>query len=173
MRAPGPPTTRGLSRRCRLRIAGLALALGLFLGVPSPAVAQTIRQPGVMDNGGLPLRWDNVEGHPYYIEGPPLFWVASLGMHVAELSERTSLTVKLPPNALLRVVQPRGALSPDDLEIMSSDGAGLRVPLSPIASSDPRSLFVFPESVRTTLVHIRSRGERRTRLRLALFISRV
>ena len=51
MRARGPDTSTRRAGR-------LALIAGLVLGLGFPAWTQTVRQTGLLDSGGLPLRWD-------------------------------------------------------------------------------------------------------------------
>ena len=142
-----------------MRTLAALIVTCLVAATVATAQPHAISQQGRLDSKGLPLRWDNVEGRPTYVGGPPLVWAGSLGMRVCYLPAETTLTVKLPPNTLLRVVRPNGVLHPEDLEVARSEGSGLLVDLKPIVSTDRRSLFLFPDSVGTSLIHIRPRGK--------------
>ncbi len=121
--------------------------------------------------GGL-LRWQNIEGVPYWVAGAPLEFEAASQLHAARLIPGGEVLVHLPSGSLLRVAGLGGRLQPQDVQLWVSNGSGLyRAALSAVVTADG-SLLLAASDLETSLVRIVRPTDRATCLDVALFISR-
>ncbi|NOT55464.1 MAG: hypothetical protein HOP18_12735, partial [Deltaproteobacteria bacterium] len=120
----------------------------------------------------MPLRWENIEGAPYWVAGPRPRYQRKTRLHRVRLEAGEDVIIKLPPQEMLRVRHSRRQFQADDLECWMSDGSGLYVHVPPQFSSDGRSLLVAPQRSETTLVRVRRPLHRQRSITFALFVSR-
>ena len=132
-----------------------------------------VKSPRRFDDGGIPLRWDNVEGAPLWLDGSPPEFSFSEGLHVIVLEPGGSTRIRLPPVTALRIVASAQPLLSEDLEAWVSDGSGLALRSEMKTTSDPRSLIVYPSSTKTNIVELIHPSSRTTPLEIRLFVSRM
>ena len=140
------------------------------------AGAYAPRLPRRFDNQQIALRWDCIEGSPFWVGGRAPSFDFRLGrrsLHVISLEPRQHTTVLLAENTLLRVYSPDHELDKNDLELHLSNGSGLQVPGELISSPDACSLFVYPQSLAPSLVTLTRPEARATSIRVALFVARL
>lgn len=149
--------------------AGLSLLLLLLGGGPHAAV-----EPGEpsFSNADLPLRWLEIEGAPYWVEGPPLRYSLEHGLHLVEIPPRDSVRVKLGAGTLLRIHSPDWLLTPAHLEAWNSDGSGLQKPAR-LVPSRQGDIVARSDPARTSLLELVRRADAPGPLRVALFVSEV
>ena len=147
----------------------LLLMAGLF---PAPADAELdVVQAEMVAGDTLPMRWDNIEGAPWYVTGEAPAYSTQEDMHLVELNAGDMVTVRLPVYEMLRIYRPDGTLLPTDVQVSLSNGTGLYARWQPQRSHDGHSLLVAPQASDSMLVRIQVPANGQTR-RLALFISR-
>src|SRR5436190_16428630 len=73
------------------------------------------------------LRWDNIEGSPFWVSGPHPAYDLPVGLHLVVLSPQQPVVVRLTKEAYLRIHNPFGCLKPDDVDVLVSNGSGLFV----------------------------------------------
>jgi hypothetical protein len=120
----------------------------------------------------LPLRWENVEGSPYWVAGAKPHYRQKEQMHLVSLEPGEDVVIKLPPRERLRVLNAQQPFQADDLEFWLSDGSGAYVNLPPQRSADAWSLLFSSDRSSTMLVRIRRPPQHQRALMVALFLSR-
>jgi hypothetical protein len=129
--------------------------------------------PEMLGNCGLPLRWDNVEGPPFWVAGEPLRHPLIGDFSWARLEPGKRITLRLPMSSALRLFSPGSPLEPADVEASISDGSGLKAPLKPILMSDAASICYYPQSLKPVLVEMARPQAQSTARDFALFVSRL
>lgn len=132
-----------------------------------------LQTPPRIDSAGHALRWDNVEGPPVWVKGAPPSWNSSAGSHTVHLEPGRKTLIHLPARTTLRVQRAAGDIVTSEIEVFFSNGSGLKLPLQPWSTDDPRSLCYFPESLSGGLVEVGRPASSSTPIVLALFHSRV
>lgn len=120
----------------------------------------------------LPLRWENVEGAPYWVAGAKLHYSQKEQMHLVSLEPGEDVVIKLPPRERLRVLNAQQPFQADDLEFWLSDGSGAYVNLPPQRSVDAWSLLLSSDRSSTMLVRVRRPRQHQQAVMVALFLSR-
>ena len=124
----------------------------------------------LLEQYDTPLRWDNIEGPPYWISGAPLEFEPSRRLHAANLEPGQCVYLRLPPYSMLRVVTPRVTLHLDDIEIWLSDGSGLYVRQAP--ASDGDALLIAPDQAQAMVAKIKRPASSSCGVKVAFFVSR-
>jgi len=118
-----------------------------------------------------PLRWYNVEGAPYWLDGPRPRHSPERSLHVLSLQVQESSLLRLPAGAWLRLQDPRRPLCPGEFEVAAGPGSGAYLALTPAEDDDPYSLLYgdpLPQERVVRLTRLRAcEGARE----LALFVS--
>jgi len=158
--------------RIRYWTCELILLLAVTTLFPMAASAELdVVQAKMVAGDSLPMRWDNIEGAPWYVAGNAPEYATSEGMHIVELKPGTSLTVRIPVYEMLRLYRPDGQLAVKDVEVFLSNGTGLYARWQTQRSSDGHSLLIVPQASDSMLARIQVPSDGKTQ-RLAVFISR-
>lgn len=120
----------------------------------------------------LDLRWDNLEGAPYWLDGQQPRRRPDWGMHGVELAPGQSSLFRVPAGALIRIQAPDRTLSPADLELLLADGSGLAAAQDLIPSEDGHALLVQAPAEGPGLALVRRPRSASGPLSVALFLSR-
>lgn len=150
------------------------LLAALFSNVRGEAPAG--QMPEAVAGGNPDLRWDNIEGAPFWAGGEAPFFkyrFVEPSLHEVRLEPRAFTILLMPANALLRIHRPAGALTPDDMDIHVSNGSGLEMPGKLVRSSDARSLLYHSRSLKPALVTLTRPGSSPGAITLALFVARL
>ena len=149
----------------------ICLLLAASLLLPASLQAEVDRVEARMVDGlEHPLRWDNIEGAPWWIMGAPLHYSPTRNMHVASLEGGRGIVLQVPAGEVLRVYRPDESLSAEQLSVQISDGSGLFMAVSPMSTTDRHSLIIDPQTVRSYMVRLVANTE--DPLELAFFVSR-
>lgn len=149
-------------------------ALLVQAGQDLPALgraAEGVRLPPLVDSAGLTLRWDNVEGDPYWAGGMEPVYSIAHGLHAFTLGPGERTMTRLPGNAILRIQLLGASLRPDDLEVWWSNGSGLAVRGEVMRSDTDETLLFYPAETQAVLVEVLGVGE--TPVEVALHVSRI
>ncbi|RMG91192.1 MAG: hypothetical protein D6703_05825, partial [Zetaproteobacteria bacterium] len=104
----------------------LCLLFSAMLLLPVSMQAEVDRVAMRMVDGlERPLRWDNIEGSPWWIAGTRLHYSPRRDMHVATLEQGQAIMLQVPAGEALRIYRPDQQLSVEQLSIQISDGSGL------------------------------------------------
>ena len=151
---------------------GLFIAICLLLAVPQPAPAMPdVVQEELLRQYRLPLRWDNVEGAPDWVDGVPPQYYRDIRMHRVVLEGADETLARIPAGEQLRIHDPQNPLSARDLDVMLADGSGLFAAWPLQTSEDGHSLLLSPAAAAPMLARVRLPAGGKTRS-LALFLSR-
>lgn len=118
----------------------------------------------------LPLRWENVEHHPYWKGGKKPHWSFQNQSHSVTLGDGEQSWIHLPAGSALRIMGVGTHLKPDDVTVSISNGTGLLVRNPLLHSEDGESLLLIPDSSDPCMVCIASNTGRE--IEMALFVSR-
>lgn len=117
------------------------------------------------------IRWDNIEGTPFWVSGPQPIYEASLNLHLVTLSKQEPVTVRLTKEAYLRIHNPFGSLTPNDIDVLVSNGSGLFVSQNVFVSG--KDLILPPLHFGGAIVKLSLKKERKDNCkRVALLVSR-
>ncbi len=158
----------------RIRYWGFDLILLLAMAALFPMAASAeldVVQAEMVADDTLPMRWDNVEGAPWYVAGNAPEYASAEDTHIVELKPGASVTIRLPVYETLRIYRPAGPLALADVEVFLSNGTGLYARWQPQRSSDGHSLLIAPQSPDSMLARVGVPANAKTQ-RLALFVSR-
>jgi len=153
------PTSRALT------LGGL-LSLNLIASPGNAAV--DAMQASVQQAYQQGLRWDNVDGRPFWLEGAEPCYSSDWHMHVIKLHPGQHTAIHLPAYETLRIHTPGKPLTPRSLRVYRSDGSGLSVTQALQTSTDGESLIVSPNDADPSLIYL----EATESIELAVFVSR-
>lgn len=114
------------------------------------------------------LRWDNVDGHPFWVNGNQPVYLGDAHMHGIHLTPGQYSIIHLPAYETLRLYAPDKALNPESLRVYLSDGSGLYVERSLQQATDGKSWLLSPRAAAASLVYIEAREAQE----FAVFVSR-
>ena len=140
---------------------------------PGSLESRSFKFQVALDSRGLPLRWDNIEGSPLWVDGVSPQYSNVTGYHQVRLDPGKSTTVWLSEKTVLRVSRGGQALSPRDLRAWVWRGSGLELEIAPIQSNDKSSLLFYPRSLNPVLVRVARPVSHSGPLEFGLFVSRV
>ena len=129
-------------------------------------------QSQLLQQYAQPLRWDNVEGEPEWVDGVKPAYNFSRKMHVVHLSPGDSVTLRIPPREMLRLTCFDAQCSREDLDISISNGSGLYAFLPVQAAEDTHSLLLSPDASRVLLASIQRPAHSQDAIDVGIFISR-
>lgn len=161
--------------------------LGLLLSTLSAATAQTLswtepesasridrwQQAGTQFHPP-PLRWDNVDGSPRWVDGLRPQFQRHAGLHTVALQPGEAILVRLPAGSWLRLHDPLRPLCPAEYEVAIGNGGGGYAVQAPLASDLPYNLLyrdAYGEERVALITRLGRCGDAGAR-RLALFVSR-
>jgi hypothetical protein len=148
-------------------------AISLLLSLCSFSMAEVDRvERRLIEQLNVPLRWDNVEGPPYWVDGVKPVRKTHLGLHVIPLPPNNQCTLRVPPRVTVRIEAIEAALNPQEVELWIDNGTGLAVRHIPALSSDGRSLVCASPSLETSIVHLVRPAHAESCIELAVFLSR-
>jgi hypothetical protein len=148
----------------------LLLAVGLFLVQNAHATLDDLENK-LRQQEAVQLRWDNIEGAPFWISGPQPSYDLALGFHLVVLSAQEPVTVRLTKESYLRIHSPSQKLTPNEVEVLTSNGSGLFVPQNPMVSG--KDLIIPPLHFGGGVVKLRlKKGNKEACKPVALFVSR-
>ncbi len=153
------------------------LFLGSFFVVPffySGQIAQATLddlENKLREQEPIQIRWDNVDGPPFWICGPQPIYDRKFGFHVINLNAQEPVTIRLTQEAHLRINDPTQILTPSDLEVFVSNGSGLYVEQSFVQSG--KDLILNPLNFGATIVKVKLKSKKRGCIPLGFFISRI
>ena len=125
-----------------IRCVFLALT-ALILMHSAPRAAMDEVKERLVGNTSPLLRWDNVEGAPFWVGGVSLRRAEGQGLHVVKLAPGEWVRLWLPANTVLRLRSEReDRLLPATLMLTLSSGSGLEAEVRPVPSSDGRDLLL-------------------------------
>ncbi len=124
----------------RLVYAALVLLFAYCMAPPAAAESDNV-QAERLTQFTQPLRWDNIEGEPYWVAGARLEYRYAVGAHLVRLAPRETVTVRVPEGELLRLVRSTGRWRKDEVEVMFGAGSGLYASVPLVPSTDGRSLL--------------------------------
>lgn len=127
----------------------------------------------LLEQYSTPLRWDNVEGAPYWIEGPKPRHYFRTGLHLINLQAGEAVTLRAEANTWLRLVGDGRTLRPGDLEIGVSTDARMFIQASPIATVDPYALLIKMPPDKPSFVRVQRPANSESNVVFAAFFSRV
>lgn len=164
-----------------IRCALLALAVALGAGLPplTPVGAQGMDplEARVLAPLAPKLRWDNVEGAPYWQDGvAPEGWLHRAGedgrLHAVLLQPGDRVRLVLPGRAMLRLRRLDAPLDPGALRVLRSAGDGLAVEadLVPHGAGD---LVALTQGAAPTAFTVARPADAEGSAQLALFVSRL
>lgn len=120
----------------------------------------------------LPLRWDNVERAPQWVNGVQTAYRSDQGLHVVRLAPGEAVTLRVAGGQQVRVWRVDGTLGPADLEMDFSAGSGLYQSLPAALSADHRGMLSRTQMKTPYLARISRPRQSSSTLEVALFISR-
>jgi len=118
----------------------------------------------------IQLRWDNIDGEPFWISGPSPHYDAEHGFNVVTLSSKEPVTVRLTKEAYLRIRVPSETLSPCDLEVLVSNGSGLYAEQKLMVSGN--DMILAPANYEDLIVKVSLKPSKKTSVQVGLFLSR-
>lgn len=120
----------------------------------------------------IPLRWDNVEGNPEWVEGVKPVYSFKKGMHIITLKPGQFVRVRVTSGRLLRIFNPCTPFTPYDVTMDISNGSGLYARLPVSVSDNFRSILGPVAWLEPQLVLVSRPIEQKEPIQIALFISR-
>lgn len=117
------------------------------------------------------IRWDDVDGSPFWVAGPQPNYSRQFGFHVINLNAQEPVTIRLTQEAYLRLRDPSHTLIPSDIEVFVSNGSGLYVEQSFVFSG--KDLILNPVNFGDTLVKIKLKSNKKDCIPVGFFISRL
>lgn len=151
---------------------GLCIVICLFLACPRAVSAMPdVVQDELLRQYRLPLRWDNVEGAPAWVDGVPPQYCQDIRMHRVVLEGTDETLVRIPAGERLRIHDPEKPLAAANLDVMLADGSGLFAAWPLQISEDGHSLLLSPAAAAPMLARVRLPAGGKSRS-LALFLSR-
>lgn len=153
----------------RRAIGAVVLALIASAGVCGETDVMQLR---LLEPYSMPLRWDNVEDEPYWVNGVSPHDNRDWNMETVTLSPNRWVTVLLPAYQTLRLFRPDQKLDAGTIEVYSSAGSGLNVKQTLEASEDGHSLLLSPQSDQPLVVRIEKSCCRLGDAEFAMFVSR-
>lgn len=150
----------------------LCIVICLFLACPQTVSAMPdVVQEELLRQCRLPLRWDNIEGAPAWVDGVFPQYCQDIRMHRVVLEGTDETLLRIPAGEQLRIHDPESPLAAMDLDVMLADGSGLFAAWPLQRSEDGHSLLLSPEAAAPMLARVRLPAGGKTRS-LALFLSR-
>ncbi len=135
-----------------MKTCRLSILIVLLLVVAGPARAGLDQlETGLRAERSMPLRWDNVEGAPFWALGVVPVYDRDTGMHVVRLDPGQETVIRNPRGGWVRLMGDFAAGSP---AVFAGSGTGLEVELAAVPGDDARSLFYFPDREEQELVRI-------------------
>ena len=135
-----------------MKICRLSILIVLLLVVVGPARAGLDQlETDLRAERPMPLRWDNVEGAPFWALGVVPVYDRDTDMHVVRLDPGQETVIRNPHGGGVRLVGDFAAGSP---AVFAGSGTGLEVELAAVPGDDARSLFYFPDREEQELVRI-------------------
>lgn len=148
----------------------LLLAVGLFLIKNAHAALDDLENK-LRQQEAVELRWDNIEGTPFWVSGPKPSYDLALGFHLVTLSSQEPVTVRLTKESYLRIHSPFQTLTPNDVAVLTSNGSGLFVPQTLLVSG--KDLILPPLHFGGGVIQLRlTKGNKKDCQPVALFVSR-
>src|SRR6056297_1286831 len=139
-------------RGAAMKICRLSILIVLLLVVVGPARAGLDQlETDLRAERPMPLRWDNVEGAPFWALGVVPVYDRDTDMHVVRLDPGQETVIRNPHGGGVRLVGDFAAGSP---AVFAGSGTGLEVELAAVPGDDARSLFYFPDREEQELVRI-------------------
>jgi len=92
--------------------------------------------------------------------------------HTAVLGPGQATTLSIPPQSMVRLLSVHQPLTTHDVELWLSDGSGLYTKRTSAIAEDHRSLFLVPDSLRTSMVRVSCPTDAHVGIELAIFVSR-
>lgn len=120
----------------------------------------------------LPLRWDNVEQAPQWVDGESPRQEPGTGLHTVSLEPGRFITVRVPRGEWVRVSAGDRELLASNLDLAASDGSGLFATLPSVLAADHRSLLLKPDHSAPRLVRISRPASATGAIEVAVFVSR-
>ncbi|MGH8583286.1 MAG: hypothetical protein ACREWG_10980 [Gammaproteobacteria bacterium] len=120
--------------------AALVLLIAYCIALSAEAESDDV-QAQRLTRFAQPLRWDNIEGEPYWVAGARPEYRYAVGAHVVRLAPRETVTVRVPEGEFLRLVRGSGQWRKDEVEVMFGAGSGLYASVPLARSTDGRSLI--------------------------------
>ncbi|MDX2455940.1 MAG: LysM domain-containing protein, partial [Gammaproteobacteria bacterium] len=156
----------------RLHITALLIPACLCLwsawlwAEPDPA------QLAWLDQQGIVVHWDNVEGTPVQVDGTEPQYSRQHGLHMIELRPGDAVRLRLAAGEQLRILSPNGRIDDGDLELAWSNGSGLYLTTSLHPSADGAALLSGATPASTRIMRITRPARRKGAISVALFTSR-
>lgn len=142
-------------------------AAGLVTGIPVQAAIDGVE--AARNSAGMALRWENIQGAPYWLSGPAPSSSTQRGWHAVDLKGNQGVALHVPARAMLRIIaEQEGAQQAPQVGI--SDGTGLALEHAPIPGADGRSWLVRNDAAHAVVIHLQRAGQTDTPQRLALFL---
>jgi len=135
-----------VSRRVASSIAALLAILAPRGAAPAAERPIVLAKPAAIDASGARLRWDAVEGPPFWVSGPRPGFAPGWGPHAIRLEPGERVTLLVPGSSILRIHARKGERAAD-LEAWTFDGFGLETEVPILRSSDPHAFFVSTGSL--------------------------
>ena len=120
---------------------------------------------------GAPLRWDNVEGAPFWLAGKAPSYSLRRGVHTFVLGSAQFALIRLPRGESLRLVSEGRKLAPTDIDLMVSNGSGLFLQFDPLPVQDGSLAFV-PDINEELVVKLSLPERRKDPMEFAVYVSR-
>ena len=130
------------------------------------------QQMALNDSFEPALRWDNIASPPEWVSGISPETNRDWGMDSVHLESTQHVTLRLPANAVLRLVNPDHGLNVESLEISLSDGSGLWVEHKPLRAIDGKSLLIQSRFNKPLLTRISTSDSRSGAVDFAIFVTR-
>lgn len=151
------------------------LIVALMVLAPAPLLAEfDALQLEMQRQHEQPLRWDNIEGTPYWINGQRPQRQGPGGQHIVRLAPGQHISVAVPAAEMLRIHKLKGDLSPAELLIAHSNGAGLAQFIDPPAGAGDHApdWVVAVAGGDEQLFHLQHSGSSAETIELLIYVSR-
>ncbi len=169
-----PPLRRRAeaSRRSRpLSVIAILATLPWVASAPLRAVELDSAQIRLRAPCHTDVWWENVKQPPVWLAGVLPRYDPASQLHVACLAPGLSVTVRLPPRTMLRVVRPQGCLRQGEVELWTSNGTGLYCRQHAASSADGRSLLLTLYQPDVVLARVTRPADQGETIGVALFLS--
>lgn len=118
----------------------------------------------------LPLRWHNVEGGPYWLDGARPRWNAASGVHRVVLEAQQVTRLRLPAGAWLRVENLAAAKCAPPLTVLFASAGAAYLEQAPRRGAEPDVMYFDDAAEATRVARLVNRGA--CAATLALHVSR-